>query len=76
MECVLEDGSYDAIVVDADTGSTPDTLVLELAVAAGVHRGEVVSVTALGLARDPIDLLAMPATIVVADGEPTVTLEG
>lgn len=76
MEAVLEDGSYDAIVVDAEPGSAPGTVVLELAVAAGPHRGEVVAVTARDLGRDPIDLLAVPATISVTEGIPTLTLEG
>lgn len=73
---MLEDGTYDAIVVDATDGEDPATVVFELAVAAGPHRGEVVSVTATGLGADPLDLLAVPATIVVANGSPTVTLEG
>ncbi|MGI8755348.1 MAG: hypothetical protein ACR2MB_05705 [Acidimicrobiales bacterium] len=73
---MLEDGTYDAIVVDATDGTYPATVVMELAIAAGPHRGEVVSVTATGLGSDPIDLLAVPATIVVVDGSPEVTLEG
>lgn len=73
---MLGDGTYDAIVVDADPGETDGDVVLQLAVAAGRHRGEVVTITATGLARDALDLLAVPATIVVADDTPTVTLEG
>ncbi len=46
------------------------------AIAAGDHRGEVVTVAASGLGRDPLDLLAVPATLTVLDGEPTVSLEG
>ncbi len=73
---MLEDGTYDAIVVDAEPGPSPDTVVIELAIAAGPHRGEVIAVTASGVARDPLDLLAVPATLVVADGVPLVNLEG
>jgi len=73
---VLDDGTYDAIVVDAGLGPEPGSVVLELAVAAGPHKGELVPVTATGLGRDPLDLLAIPATITVADGSPSVTLEG
>lgn len=73
---MLDDGTYEAIVVDADAGAGVDEVALELAVAAGAHRGEVVSVTARGLGREPLDLLAVPATLVVLGGEPTVTLEG
>lgn len=72
---MFPDGRYDAIVVDADAGVDGE-VVLELAIAAGDHRGEVVTVAAAGLGRDPLDLLAIPATLTVADGEPTVSLEG
>jgi len=72
---MLADGTYDAIVVDA----TGDPLRLELAILGGPHKGEVVALRASGVAGaggdDPIDLLGVPATIVVTDGEPTVTLE-
>jgi hypothetical protein len=73
---VLEDGTYDAIVVDAEPGSEPGSVVLELAIAAGRHKGELVPITAGNLGRDPLDLLAVPATITVAGGSPSVTLEG
>ena len=42
---VLEDGTYDAIVVDADVGPEPGSLTLELAIAAGAHKGEVIPLT-------------------------------
>lgn len=84
---MLEDGSYDVVVVDAEqpepsgeSGTTDlallDLVVLDLAVLAGPHKGEMVRVTASGLDRDPLDLLAIPGTLVVADGEPRVELEG
>ena len=73
---MLEDGTYDAIVVDADQGPEPGSLVVELAIAAGPHKGEVIPLTVKATGRDPLDLLAVPATIVVTDGRPTLTLEG
>lgn len=73
---MLEDGTYEAIVVDADDGTDAGSVVVELAIAAGARKGELVSITAAGLGRDPLDLLAVPATIVVTDGSPTLTLEG
>jgi hypothetical protein len=76
---MLADGTYDAIVVDAEPGPTAGSVRLELAIAAGPHKGEVVPVTgadARWAGRDPLDLLAVPATIVVVDGTPAVTLEG
>lgn len=73
---MLEDGTYDAIVVDADPGAEAGTITVELAIAAGPHKGEVVSISMAAGERDPLDLLAVPATIVVADGRPSLTLEG
>ena len=71
---VLDDGTYEAIVVDAE--DLDDGAVgLEITLVAGPHKGEVVTVRAAGLGRDPLDLLAVPATLTVADGEPTVSLE-
>lgn len=72
---MLADGTYDAVVVDAnDAGG--GSVALDLAVLAGPHKGEMVTVHATGLRRDPLDLLAVPATLTVADGRPTVALEG
>ncbi|QXC62879.1 hypothetical protein KSP35_08900 [Aquihabitans sp. G128] len=73
---MLPDGTYEAIVVDADDGPEPGTLRLELAIAAGPHRGEVLPIAVAGLRRDPLDLLAVPATVVVEGGAPRLTLEG
>lgn len=73
---MLEDGSYDVVVVDAAEGVDPGDVGLELAVLAGPHKGEVVKITATGLGRDPLDLLGLPGTLVVAGGVPRVGLEG
>jgi hypothetical protein len=70
---VLEDGTYDAFVVDATTAG--DGLILDLTILAGPSKGEVVSVRATGLPGDEIELLGMPATLTVANGEPTVTID-
>lgn len=70
---VLADGDYDCLVVDAtDDG---DGVHLELAITSGAEKGDVVRVLARGLARDPIDLLALPARLSVRDGVPSVTLD-
>jgi len=76
MPSVFPDGTYDVIVVDAGAGAEPDTVVIDLAVASGEHRGEVIGVTARSLGRHPLDLLAVPATLTVLDGEPSVRFEG
>jgi hypothetical protein len=48
---------------------------LELAVVAGEHKGEIVEITATGLGASEIDLLGMPATITVRDGDPHVQID-
>lgn len=72
---MLEDGTYDAVVVDA-TDDDGAVVVVELALLSGSHKGEVVTVRADGLGRDALDLLAVPATVTVSAGEPTLQLEG
>ena len=72
---MLADGTYDAVVVDAEEAGN-GAVALDLAVLAGPHRGEMVTVHATGLQRDALDLLAVPAVLTVTDGEPTVVLEG
>lgn len=71
---MLDDGTYDALVVDADDDG--DTVVLELTLLDGEHRGELVAVRAVGLRRDAVDVLGLPATVVVREGRPTVRLDG
>ena len=71
---MLDDGTYDAVVVDADAGATPGLTRLELAIASGEHKGALVTIstdepTIVG--REPLDLLALPATITVVDGRPS-----
>ena len=75
---MLEDGTYDVVVVDAEAAGPSDTdgVRVEVTILGGPHRGELVAVTAAGLRRDPLDLLAVPGTLVVAEGRPALTLEG
>jgi hypothetical protein len=71
---VLEDGTYDALVFDAD--DHPDGgVAVELTVLAGEHKGEVVSIVSRDWDGDALDLLGIPATLTVADGEPRVVFE-
>ena len=70
----VEDGTYDAMVVDAipaDDGSC----TVELTIVSGPHRGEVVRVRAAGLASRALDLLGIPATLTVTAGKPAVTFD-
>ncbi|MCB0972539.1 MAG: hypothetical protein KDA97_13620 [Acidimicrobiales bacterium] len=73
---MLSDGTYDVVVVDADHAPDADDAIhVEVTILAGSHKGEVVAVTASGLGRDPLDLLAVPGTLTVADGVPRLVIE-
>ena len=75
---MLEDGSYDAVVVDAEPGAGSGSIRLELAIAAGPHKGEVVPVSGIIEGHSPesaILLLGLPATLTVIDSKPTVTID-
>lgn len=71
---MLEDGTYDALVFDADEAEGGGVAV-ELTILAGDHKGAVVSVVSHDWTGDALDLLGIPATLVVADGRPQVTFE-
>ena len=66
---MLEDGSYEALVVDVDGG------VLSLTILTGVHKGAVVEVRHANLHDDGLEMLAMPCVLVVHDGEPKVVFD-
>ena len=70
---VLPDGTYDAFVVDVTVDSGVTTL--ELTILGGPHKGEVVTVRAQGISGDETDLLGMPATLIVENGTPRVTID-
>lgn len=70
---MLEDGLYDALVVDATADG--EALALDLTILGGAHKGEVVSVRATGLGVDDVEILGMPGTLVVEKGVPTFTVE-
>lgn len=71
----IADGTYDAIVIDADGDGVPDAILLSLTITAGERKGEVVEVQAMHLDHDPLDLLAMPCILVVREGAPTVVFD-
>jgi hypothetical protein len=70
---VLADGSYDALVVDAETDD--GAVRVEVTIIAGAAKGEVVALRTEGVEGDPLDLLGIPATLTVADGRPSLRLE-
>ena len=71
--CVLPDGTYDAIVVDAEEDEHGARM--ELTITAGTHKGEVVAVRSEGGTFDPLDVLGLPARLVVANQTPRVELQ-
>lgn len=73
-EPLLEDGVYDALVVDAEQPAGEGVSV-DLTILDGPHKGEVVAVRAHDWSGDPLDLLGIPATVTVAGGEPSVRFE-
>lgn len=75
---MLEDGTYDAFVVDVTIDEGPEggpVTNLELTIVAGERKGDVISVAATGLQGSEFDLLGMPATLTVTDGTPTVRID-
>jgi hypothetical protein len=70
----LEDGTYDALVVDADSIDDEHARV-ELVITSGPQKGEVVGVRASGLTEDPLALLGLPASIRVTNGQVAVQFE-
>jgi hypothetical protein len=76
---MIPDGTYDAFVVDAEPGVADDGtehMHLELTILAGEHKGNLVTVTAVGLPGTAIDLMGMPATLTVTDGQPSIRIDG
>ncbi len=73
-EPTLPDGTYDAIVVDAED-LDGDQVGLELTVLAGPEKGRVVELRGPRGDHDAIDLLGVPATITVTAGTPRLRLE-
>lgn len=67
---MLPDGRYDVFVVDVSRDE--DVIVVELTLLDGQHKGDVVAVRVRGLRVDPLELLGVPATLVVADQQPRV----
>lgn len=73
---MIDDGTYDVLVVDAEgLDDPPGAIRLELTILAGPSKGDLVALTAVGIDRDPLDLLAEPGTMTVTDGRPHFALD-
>ncbi|HSL57773.1 MAG TPA: DUF669 domain-containing protein [Acidimicrobiales bacterium] len=76
---MIDDGEYQAFIVDAEEGvddGGDELLHLSVTILNGVHKGEVVEMTAARLGRTSIDVMGMPGTLVVTDGRPRLTIDG
>jgi hypothetical protein len=71
---ILDDGTYDVFIIDAEAVDER-TLRLDLTITTGPSKGEVVSIRATNMGRDPLALMGTPATLTVIDGVPDVTLD-
>lgn len=74
---VLADGTYDAFVIDAEEIGPGDqgAVRVELTITSGEHKGDVVAVRGHFGRGSAIDLLGMPAILVVAEGVPRLELD-
>lgn len=72
---MLEDGTYDVMVVDAEPAGGGDGLRLDVTVLGGAHKGEVVTFLATGLGVSDVDALGMPGTLTVLAGEPSFAID-
>ncbi|HUF33074.1 MAG TPA: hypothetical protein VMN58_07695 [Acidimicrobiales bacterium] len=74
---MIEDGTYEAMVVDASAAEdAPDgVLRVELTITSGPHKGDVVALRGRFPGHDELDLLAAPATLTVDGGQPRVRLD-
>ena len=70
--CAIDDGTYDVVVIEAHEVDD-ETLLLELVITTGAHRGEVVRVHARSLGAAWTDLLGAPATLTVSEGAPHIS---
>lgn len=73
---MLDDGSYEGLVVDVtDADADAGGVALSIVVVAGAHKGDVVEVRASSRQGDAIDLLGMPCVLRVLDGQPAVVFD-
>jgi hypothetical protein len=76
---MLPDGTYDAIVIDAEEAENAD-FRLELTITLGPQIGRVIALRAhhvdarrrsAGTSLNPLDLLGIPGVLIVRDGTPS-----
>ncbi len=67
----LDDGRYDAFIVWAEQRDD-HRIACDLTITTGAHKGEVLTVLARAQG-DPLDLVGLPCTLVVEEGNPRIT---
>ena len=70
----LSDGRYEIFIIDAEF-LDEETMRLEVTMISGDERGAVVALRGPHLARDPLSLLGLPATLYIERGVPRVVLD-
>jgi hypothetical protein len=70
----LPDGVYEVMIVDVEAGEAQHVRI-DVVVTAGSHRGEVVSLRASAMQRDPLGLMGLPACLRVNDGIPDLEID-
>lgn len=71
---LLDDGTYDVVVIDAREDEH-DVVHLDVTVVSGTEKGNVVHLSGLRGKRGAVDLLGLPATLHVVDGESRLRFE-
>lgn len=74
----VPDGTYDVFIVDAEPHpDRPESVVkVEVTIVSGDYKGEVLNLNADGINGSDIDLMGMPAVLIVANGVPVLTVDG
>jgi hypothetical protein len=72
----LSDGVYDAFVIDVEQDKRNFSIAhVELTITSGARKGEVVRVRAAQLQRDPLELIGLPVTLTVSEGQPRLSFD-
>lgn len=78
MAAPIPDGVYEAFVVDAtaDPDRPERVRSLEITIVSGEYKGESFRLGVTGVEGSDTEVMGMPATLTVAGGAPTVTIDG
>ena len=73
----IPDGNYDVFVIDADEFGDPndDCMEVSIAIVMGELKGTVLELKATHLGWQNADLIGMPGTLSVSDGNPSLHID-